>query len=106
MSMYDEYSPRKGRQASENPSRRVEAHLETALVDNRRQPARDADGDRGVDAGRDAVVAHAAERQAGVEVGAGAARRRAELLGREAAGAPATLDAAETTMSMTADKSS
>ena len=67
-------------------------------------PARDTDGEQGVDAGRDAVVAHAAELQAGVEVGAGAARRRVELrLGREAAGAPATLDAAEMTMSMTAD---
>ena len=83
-----------------------EAHLEAALVD-RRRPARDADGERGVDAGRDAVVAHAAERQAGVEVGAGAARRRVELrLGREAAGAPATLDAAEMSMWMTAGKSS
>ena len=49
---------------------------------------------------------HAAELQAGEEVGAGAARRLAERLAREQAGAPATLDAAETTMSMTADKGS
>ena len=81
-----------------------EAHQEAALVDHRR-PAQDADGERGVDAGRDVVEAHAAERQAGEEVGAGAARRRAQLL-REAEGAPATLGAAETTISMTADKSS
>ena len=63
-------------------------------------------GERGVHAGRDGVEAHAAERQAGEEVGAGAARRRAQLLGREAAGAPATLDAAETTMWMAADEGS
>ena len=103
-------APRKGRQASANPSRRVEpaggeeAHLETALVD-RRQPARDADGEQDVVVDRDAVEAHAAELQAGEEVGAGAARRRAELLGlAAAAGEQATLDAAETTMWMAADE--
>ena len=82
-----------------------EAHLEAALVD-RRQPAQDADGERYIVVDRDGVEAHAAELQAGEEVGAGAARRLAERLAREQAGAPATLDAAETTMSMTADKGS
>ena len=57
-----------------------EAHLDAALVDHGR-PAPDVDGEQDVVIDRDALEAHAAERQAGEELGACAARRRSELLG-------------------------
>ena len=62
-----------------------EAHRKAALVDHRR-PAEDADGEREEEVDQDGVEAHAAERRLGEAVRAGAARRRAELLPREAEG--------------------
>ena len=79
-----------------------EAHQEAALVD-RRRPARDADGERGVEVDRGGEEARAAERQAGEEVGAGAARRRAELLG---GGRTGDVGCGEMTTWMTVDKGS
>ena len=79
-----------------------EAHQEAALVDHCR-PARDADDERGVEVDRGAVVAHAAELQAGAEVGAGAARRRVELLG---SGRTGDVGCGEMTTWMAVDKGS